>query len=604
MLTPPFSGLALCAALGLSVLTLAPAAAAAADEPASSSIPHSLHHRHSFFSTQPIEPTDDNFQTSLHKVKVVGFSGWHEWEVKGPLQDRSIDKFKWASQRSDKIHIQWYDNTASLLRPPFSPSFVPGLHVAITSDILAFAWVEFCPIVSKLTGGIDCGGSNNQRNTNGRDHNDDVRIQDMTSVYHHYYAHKAKTPSGFLSETSLLSCLIAKHQSQQTGQEAVKPALIDLVLQDSKMTLKVIWPVNSRGTQATEKNQNTDTIEIVFNEETDKVVEVGWFYREVTERENLEYDYFLGATVRLEAEGETVNEALVQSRSPVFPPHRRDSSTGAIRKAGHGYSTIMSPAQTFHPHAITTIHSDPYITPTTNGCDLYVLHVLPAGIFVDPFQLKGLAPEIGESTVFGETDLEKPVGVVDRWGSIVLVKAQPEDSLATSRWIPTDKPNIEGGKESSESTETEATSPYVSTIDIPMHMRYQPPVAGNDSATHVEVPLPWPVVAWGCPVDQKTLEARAAKKLFDIPVLPLSLLFSKTEQGGDVTDSIEFRYILPDPIPAQFPETYVSVPVGRLEDLEVVRTATLVLAAAGTIAVTLALIKSVLGRETRKEKQD
>ncbi|KAF9379067.1 protease B nonderepressible form [Podila verticillata] len=542
-----------------------------------------LQHRHSFFSSLPVEPTDENFKVDRHQVQVIGLDGFREWEVKGSLEG-ILSPNVISSKASGSAHVQWFDSRAPLLRPPFTPTFIPGFHLAIPSEGFENTWNYLCPVLDELVGGVECKDAEDALESVSRS---SVQAKDFVALHHHHYLHKTANPAGFLSSKSALASLISKQSGSSSG-----PALIDLVLQSSttsprsiQFKLKAIWPV---GNSAGKDQKNTITVQ--FDETTDSVTEVGWFYREVTERENQQNDHFLGATVRLDSKGEEVNEALILARSPVFPPHKRDFSTGNIKFYGHGFSSTMSPPQTFHPHSITTIRSNPYIQKTTEGCDLHVLQVLPAGIFVDTFQLESLAPEIGASTVFGETDLEKPVGVVPGWGSLVMVKVQPEESVKTSRWI-----------ESENATTSEKTTTYTSTVDIPMHMRYQPPVAKEDLATHAKVAVPWPIVAWTCP--RSVPDEAVGKKLFQISPLPLSLLFRKSASEAD-QETVEFRFLLPDPIPKVYPEASVSVPVGRLEDLKVVRTTTFVLAAVGTLSVAWALGKAVAGRTTGKGKLD
>jgi len=525
-----------------------------------------------------------------------------------------------------RVHVQWYDNQAPLLRPPFTPTFIPGFHLAVSrysiwfenssvlqiycaawiltdfgmfisnpnSDDYTSTWSAICPVLKELVGGVDC---HDVTGLKGSSENTDVRGQDLIAINKHQYIHRTSAPETFRAKSSALESLLSKQR--QSGSSDT-PALIDIVLDEqSGVVLKVVWPVGNAN-----RNKETDaqnTVNIFFDERFDQVVEVGWFYREMTEQAHIVHDHYLGATVTMDAEGEEVREAMIQTQAPVFPPHKRDLSSGAIRLQGHGYTSTMSPAQTFHPHAVTTIHSNPYIKDTTAGCDLHVLQVLPPGIFVDPFQLEGLAPEIGQAIVFGETDLEKPVGVVEGWGSLVMVKVQPEDSSATSRWLAGNSSSkTETG---SKNIQAVGAGTFSATVDIPMHMRYQPPVAKDSNATHVKVAVPWPIVAWACPVDSSEDVANLeAKKLFQIPTLPLSLFSSFVSKDGSPVD---WRFLLPDPIPRHYPEAHVSVPVGRLEDLGIVRAATFVLAAAGTLMVTLALVKAVSSRRSAgSKKQD
>ncbi|KAF9932226.1 hypothetical protein BGZ65_004559 [Modicella reniformis] len=495
-----------------------------------------LQHRHSFVSTLPVEPSDENIKVTHHQVQIVGLSGFREWEVKG-----SFEGFSKAAGKdcSHQVYI----------------------HLLRDSDDFSGAWKQYCPALAELVGAVDCQdhGEDQPLETQGTAR---INARHLTSIHGHRYLHRHIVPENFLSESSIVSSLISKQQSgPSTG-----PALIDLVLQNNNAVLKVIWPVGSNG-----QNEQDNVVTVSFDNQTDKVVEVGWFYREVTEQERNVYDHYMGATVKMDQEGEDVSEALIQARSPVFPPHKREVSTGKVHIPGHSYSSTMNPPQTFHPHSITTIQSNPYIAGATADCDLVVLHVLPPGIFVDPFQLQSLESEIGQATVFGETDLEKPVGVVAGWGSLVMVKVQPEDSVMTSRWITGNLTDTAASNK-----DLDKTSPYSSTVDIPMHMRYQPPSSEEESST------------------------AAAKKLFHIPTLPLNILFPDEGDKG----AVNFRFVLPDPIPKQFPENHVSVPVGRLKDLFLVRAATFVMATAGTLAVSVALVKVVSGRTSGKGKQD
>lgn len=577
----------------------ATASAAAASDATSSPL---LQHRHSFFSTLPVEPSDENLKVSRHQVKVIGLAGFREWEVKGSLQGilNAVGKTASGESHEDdngKVHVQWFDSKAPLLRPPFTPTFIPGFHLAITSDNFEKTWKENCHIVADLIGSVDCREIGVDATMPLERHPNTLRAEDLTTIHKHRYLHKTTDPAGFLSSSSVVSSLISQQQAGSTPG----PALIDLVLHKGKVSLKVIWTAGSNHNDNKDGEKSQSMVEILFNEKTDKVVEVGWFYREITEQEHSVFDHYLGATVKLDSDGETVSEAMIHTRSPVFPPHRRDFSTGNIRAYGHGYNSTMTPSQSFHPHSVTTIQSNPNIQETTTGCDLHVLQVLPAGYFVDPFQLEGLAPEIGESTVYGETDLEKPVGVVAGWGSLVMVKAQPEDSIKTSKWTTSNITNID-----TKGIKTDSVL-YTSVVDIPMHMRYQPPVEEGNPATHVTVEAPWPIVAWVCPAatnvgDESAALNAAAKKLFYIPALPLSLLFPRDEKTD--RETVDFRFVLPDPIPKQFPVAKMSVPVGRLDDMNLVRAATFAMAGAGTLAVALALVRSVTGRTSGKGKQD
>ncbi|KAF9973860.1 hypothetical protein BGZ73_002851 [Actinomortierella ambigua] len=561
-------------------LTLAAALTLVAGLPGLASAAAGFHHRHSFFPSRPVEPTDQNLKVSPHLVELVNVKGFREWELKANINDLLTSGKKWSGQSSScakSIRVQWFAKDAPLLRPPFTPTFVPGFHLALTCFENESEWLEICPVLSELVGGFDC----QDRTTHPSQHQyprvgSPVHFDNLTPLnYNHRYLHNTIDPDGLFSPQTIVAGLIAGQQKQQDTGET-NPALVDLVLANGRAVLKVIWPV---GDQSTEQ-----TVKIQLNTEQDEKVEVGWLYRDMAEREDTEFEHYLGAVVHLDKQGEKVSEILVHSRAPVFPPHRRDPKNREnIVAHGHGFEHSMQPKQSLHPHSVTKIRSKPTLDSTTVGCDLLVVHVLPASIFVDPFQLAGLEPEIGPSVVFGETDLEKPVGVVTGWGSIVMNKVQSEQNeRATARWI-RDEQRVHG---------------FEATVDVPMHTRYQPPVAMDDPATHVEAQVPWPLVAWQCP-PSLPVEEQQAKKLFYIPPLPLSLLISPNETRQ------ELRFVLPDPIPRVYPSSPVLIPVGQLKDLEFVRIATFALAGAGTCIVALALIKAVVARNSQtKGKQD
>ncbi|KAF9166754.1 hypothetical protein DFQ26_006967 [Actinomortierella ambigua] len=545
-----------------------------------------FHHRHSFFPSRPVEPTDQNLRVSPHRVELVNVNGFREWELKVNIKDLLTSEKKWPGQNGKcpkTVRVQWFAKDAPLLRPPFTPTFVPGFHLALTCFENQSEWQEICPILSELVGGVDCQDriSHPSQDLYPRI-GSPVHYDNLTPMnYNNRYIHNTIDPEGFLSSQTVIAGLISGQQKLQ-GAGETNPALVDFVLENERVVLKVIWPVGVQGKEQTVKIE-LDTVQ-------DEKVEVGWLYRELLGHEDTEFEYYMGAIVRMDKQGESLNELMVHAQSPVLLPHRRDPKNGdSIITYGHGFEHTMQPKQTLHPHSITKIRSTPTQGDTMSRCDLLVVHVLPASIFVDPFQLADLAPEIGPSVVFGETDLEKPVGVVSGWGSVVMNKVQPEhNDRATARWI---------------RNETRANG-FEATIDVPMHTRYQPPVAVDDPATHVEARVPWPLVAWQCPPTsteegQGQQKQQQAKKLFYIPPLPLSLLISPDDPRS------ELRFLLPDPIPQVYPSSPVMVPVGQLKDLAFVRIATFALAGAGTFIVALGLIKAVVARNNQsKGKQD
>lgn len=86
----------------------------------------------------------------------------------------------------------------------------------------------------------------------------------------------------------------------------------------------------------------------------------------------------------------------------------------------------------------------------------------------------------GLRSISGETDLEAPNWVVQKWGSALLMELAPPfaSSANTSR--------------SAEGTPWHAS--------IPLHLRYLPP---NYHGT-TSISVPWPLVFWACPTEEGT----------------------------------------------------------------------------------------------------
>ncbi|MCJ1282978.1 protease B nonderepressible form [Xylographa opegraphella] len=118
------------------------------------------------------------------------------------------------------------------------------------------------------------------------------------------------------------------------------------------------------------------------------------------------------------------------------------------------------------------------IEPPSENCALHAYLTLPSTLFPDKYQLSSplfLASKNLRSvrSVSGETDLEAPDWVVERWGSAMLIELAPPDfgsSTAQDSWY----------------------------ADIPLHLRYLKP----SESGFASVDIPWPVVFWACTAEE------------------------------------------------------------------------------------------------------
>lgn len=159
--------------------------------------------------------------------------------------------------------------------------------------------------------------------------------------------------------------------------------------------------------------------------------------------------------------------------------------------ARQSYSVSFDKPTGLHPLMRMSFPDPASLIPPTNKpaesqCALHTYLTLPSVLFPDPYQLSTTDPLflsshnlVAARSVSGETDLEAPDYVLDKWGSTVLLE------LATPATT-----------ESSSSSSTSATW----DVTIPLHLRYLAP--SNASTTSVQIP--WPIVFWACTAEEGT----------------------------------------------------------------------------------------------------
>ncbi|KAK9472006.1 PIG-X [Dipodascopsis tothii] len=141
---------------------------------------------------------------------------------------------------------------------------------------------------------------------------------------------------------------------------------------------------------------------------------------------------------------------------------------------------------------------------TKAACKLHAYYTLPNFLFVDKYQLSDLADAKAGGVqrvvgIWGETDLEVPVWMVDGWGSSVLLEVLPSPRPPP---IPL-RPGLE----------------YME-LEIPMHSRYEVPDWNTSVVTHE---VPWPVLFWACPA--AVSEDRLRKNPFESSPLGVERFF-------------------------------------------------------------------------------
>ncbi|KAI1612194.1 PIG-X [Exophiala viscosa] len=233
----------------------------------------------------------------------------------------------------------------------------------------------------------------------------------------------------------------------------------------------------------------------------------------------------------------------------------RHHSLNAAQRLSQKYGVSFDKPTGLHPILRISFPSaecltEPENKPPGSVCALQTYLTLPSHLFADKYAFLSNDPLFQKShnlgqlhSIAGETDLEAPDYVIEKWGSTMLLE------------IPTT-----GGKGNESADTWDAT--------IPLHLRYMQPEDGGIS----EVEMPWPIVFWACTAEEGT----------KFPVNP----FDRTQLGYDGLFGPRTMFYHLEPSPQTQPAgklvERIAVPVldtqsSSLRTIELVTVTTIVL---------------------------
>ncbi|EER37522.1 conserved hypothetical protein [Histoplasma capsulatum var. duboisii H88] len=261
----------------------------------------------------------------------------------------------------------------------------------------------------------------------------------------------------------------------------------------------------------------------------------------------------------------------------------------------------------------SSLSEPPPRAPPDFKCSLHTYLTLPSSLFADKYQLSTTDPLFLQShnllslrAIAGETDLEAPDWVTDRWGSSLLLE------LATPLSRPSRKHKttyVNGNHYDDHDYDEDDWQ-----ITIPLHLRYLHPSPSG----YRNISVPWPVVFWACaPEDEGEGETAGGGKTmginpFDRVVLGWDALFvpgtlfyqlhpdtAASATGVDAHAGVEQRGMMVEKI--QVPVLKIGDGGGLFEDVRSIEMVTLIVVCFGFLWVFRSLgevvKKSGLGRE-------
>ena len=393
-------------------------------------------------------------------------------------------------KHSHELHIRWASERPSCALPPFISRISPGLHVfftplqrqngqvdpfhthrALQADIDISALL--CPILRKIFGPtLKCASP---ANTFTIPPLISSRFASTSSLQ--YYS----TLSSLVDLVTYIQQKICNRSDTACSHSAslldnADSLDIDYDSISHALTVTTVWfqpPSNlfNQTPSQTPANAWSVTIDAVADN-----VEVGVLRNEApSEPSELQLSGFLAVV----GEDERPSPTLFSfpSRHHVLP------DTQSVTQS---YSISFDMPTGLHPTLRIAFSSAaslvaPSNKPEDSSCALHTYLTLTSALFADKYQLATTDRLFLQAhnlhalrSISGETDLEAPDYVVQKWGSNVLLElATPDHSSA-------------------------GDAPW--DVTVPLHLRYLEPAAGGER----EIQIPWPIVFWACTAEEGT----------------------------------------------------------------------------------------------------
>ncbi|KAJ5908413.1 hypothetical protein N7495_001095 [Penicillium taxi] len=366
-------------------------------------------------------------------------------------------------KQSHELHLRWATERPYIAIAPFASRVSPGLHV------------HYTPLKKDLSSEALC------------------------SVLHTIFGEKvncSKPEDSFITPPALSTRFAASASLQYWSRLPSLQALVSFIQNTACRQLKT-------GSAECHENSNSllsaDAVDIDYNSISSTVTVTGlwasppsggWtedIQKPVSSADKIEFGLLTAEKDAAAPEDVKMGGllAVVGSDKTLKPTMFSFPSRHHALPATASYTVSFNHPTGLHPTMSISLPSSALERPPApdgTKCALHTYLTLPSSIFGDQYQLGTTDPLFRElhnlaalHSFSGETDLEAPDWVVQRWGSNWLFElAAPalESSPAVSNW----------------------------TATIPLHLRYLPPSESGYQTANV----PWPVVFWACTMDDGT----------------------------------------------------------------------------------------------------
>ena len=495
----------------------------------------------------PFNP--DDIKINTQRLSLAGLGAAREERLTFGLEELP-EELQEVLRHAHELHVRWAPEYAYQTKAPFFSRLSPGLHVFYTpleghSDDL------ICPLIRKaFSSGNKC-------------HSPSKTFIQPPILSQRFTASSALQYYAALPSLSDLVAYIQRNVCLRSDLLCTHTASL-LNIADSLdidydsishiFTLNAFWSkppavfYDPIGEWTTYDAWNLDVQQKSKNDR----VEVGILAPDTaTDAHDLQLSGFL--TVVGEDEQPKPTRFHFPSRHHILP---------SLQLKQQPYTVSVLQPQGLHPTLQLSFPKADDLRPPENRpegsqCALQSYLTLPASVFIDEYAFRSNDPLFAEMhkiratrAIAGETDLEAPDYVIDKWGSIVLLDV-------TIPSIP--------------DTNTTSTANEPWQVTVPLHLRYLAP--SQDVSSSVQ--LPWPIVYWACTAEEGT----------KFPINP----FDRVNLGFDglYGPRTMFYHLEPRPAVGERVVEQLSVPVypvGKI-DPNVIEVGTLAMILAGFIWV-------------------
>ncbi|KAJ6459784.1 PIG-X [Mycena vitilis] len=226
----------------------------------------------------------------------------------------------------------------------------------------------------------------------------------------------------------------------------------------------------------------------------------------------------------------------------------------------------MQSSSLLHPHSFHPVFRTAISAPGYTNCSLHLYYVLPAIVFVDPYELN----DRGEAYTFqyaGPSNLELPVF------ALPAAEHDPELLITVAQSLPEDG---------------------VLDVEVPLHVRYGATAKTSPPFEHTQ--LPWPsafLVCSSTSASPPTIQAPSAR----LPPMHPSLAASFA--AAPSTSIVRLS-----PPPGALPFETIRTPVGSAADVRRVEIGTAVVVLAAFVYLVCATRRTVARMAGRRGKEE